>query len=108
MRSSIGTAGSPSTCPFSTAPGTPASPATSGRPACNDFSIGIELEGADTTPYERAQYGALSRVVRALMDRWPAIRPDRIVGHSDVAPGRKTDPGPAFDWPGFRRLLVRA
>lgn len=79
-----------------------------GRAACNDFSIGIELEGADTTPYERAQYGALSRVVRALMDRWPAIRPERVVGHSDVAPGRKTDPGPAFDWPGFRRRLARA
>ena len=78
-----------------------------GRPACNDFSIGIELEGADTTPYECAQYEALSCVVRALMARWPDIRPDRIVGHSDVAPGRKTDPGPAFDWPGFRRLLAR-
>ena len=79
-----------------------------GRPACNDFSVGIELEGTDTAPYERAQYEALSRLVRALMGRWPAIRPERIVGHSDVAPGRKTDPGPAFDWPGFRRLLARA
>ena len=79
-----------------------------GRPACNDFSIGIELEGTDTTPYERVQYEALSRVVRALMGRWPAIRTGRIVGHSDVAPGRKTDPGPAFDWPHFHRLLARA
>ena len=79
-----------------------------GRPACNDFSIGIELEGTDTTPYEPVQYGALCRVVRAAMDRWPAIRPDRIVGHSDVSPGRKSDPGPAFDWTAFRRRLARA
>ena len=79
-----------------------------GRAACNDFSIGIELEGTDTLPYERSQYEALADLARALMARWPAVRPDRIVGHSDVAPGRKTDPGPAFDWEGFRRLLVPA
>ena len=79
-----------------------------GRPACNDFSIGIELEGTDTLPYERIQYEALADLARAAMCRWPSVRPDRIVGHSDVAPGRKTDPGPAFDWDGFRRLLVPA
>lgn len=79
-----------------------------GRSACNDFSIGIELEGTDTLPYERSQYAALAALARALMARWPAVRPDRIVGHSDVAPGRKTDPGPAFDWEEFRRLLVPA
>ena len=77
-----------------------------GRPACNDFSIGIELEGTDSLPYERSQYEALAALTRALMSRWPAVRPGRIVGHSDVAPGRKTDPGPAFDWDGLRRLLA--
>ena len=75
-----------------------------GRDRCNDFSIGIELEGADRTPYEGAQYERLGNVCRVLMRRWPAITADRIVGHSDVAPLRKTDPGPAFDW---RRLHER-
>ena len=75
-----------------------------GRDRCNDFSIGIELEGADRTPYEAAQYERLGNVCRVLMRRWPAITADRIVGHSDVAPLRKTDPGPAFDW---RRLHER-
>ena len=75
-----------------------------GRARCNDFSIGIELEGADRTPYEGAQYERLGNVCRVLMRRWPAITADRIVGHSDVAPLRKTDPGPAFDW---RRLHER-
>ena len=79
-----------------------------GRYACNDFSIGIELEGTDSTPYERIQYETLAELVRTLMARWPAIRPDRIVGHSEVAPVRKTDPGPSFNWTGFRRLLARA
>ena len=78
-----------------------------GRPACNDFSIGIELEGTDTVPYERAQYERLAAIVRASMERWPGIRPDRIVGHCDVAPGRKTDPGPAFEWAELRRLIDR-
>ena len=77
-----------------------------GRPACNDFSIGIELEGTDSLPYERSQYESLADLARVLMSRWPAVRPDRIVGHSDVAPGRKTDPGPAFDWNRLRRLLT--
>ena len=78
-----------------------------GRAACNDFSIGIELEGTDTTPYEPGQYDALAGLVRAVMGRWPAVGPERVVGHSDVAPGRKTDPGPAFDWGRLRRLLSR-
>lgn len=75
------------------------------RVRCNDFSIGIELEGTDCTPYEDAQYARLGGVCLALMHRWPAIGSDRIVGHSDIAPHRKTDPGPAFDWPRLNDLL---
>ena len=78
------------------------------RARCNDFSIGIELEGADHTPYEAVQYERLGDVCRTLMDRWPAITADRIVGHSDVAPHRKTDPGPAFDWRRLESLLAAA
>ena len=70
-----------------------------GRERCNDFSIGIELEGCDDIPYTARQYRALGEVCAVLMRHWPAIAPERIVGHCDVAPGRKTDPGPAFDWP---------
>jgi len=66
-----------------------------GRPGCNDYSIGIELEGTDTKPYAAAQYATLVRLARALCRRYPIAA---IAGHSDVAPGRKTDPGPAFDW----------
>jgi AmpD protein len=69
-----------------------------GRPACNDFSIGIELEGTDQEPYCEAQYVALASVVRALHRAYPAIANDHLVGHSDIAPGRKTDPGVSFDW----------
>lgn len=76
-----------------------------GRTGCNDFSIGIELEGADDVPYEKAQYVQLTRVVHALMQAYPGIVRDHIVGHSDIAPGRKTDPGEAFDWSGFSCLL---
>jgi AmpD protein len=72
-----------------------------GRSGCNDFSIGVELEGADELPYEAAQYAILARLTRALMRRY---RLTAIAGHSDVAPGRKTDPGPAFDWDRYRRL----
>jgi N-acetyl-anhydromuramoyl-L-alanine amidase len=64
-------------------------------PACNDYSIGIELEGCDTEPYEQAQYLKLAAVTKALMTGWPAITRSRITGHSDIAPHRKTDPGPA-------------
>ena len=77
-----------------------------GREACNDFSVGIELEGSDTVPYEAAQYEALALLVRALGTAWPAITTGRIVGHSDIAPERKSDPGPAFDWPRLRALLA--
>jgi N-acetyl-anhydromuramoyl-L-alanine amidase len=73
-----------------------------GREQCNDFSIGIELEGADNVPYTDAQYTALAGLARMLMQRYPAITPARIVGHSDIAPGRKTDPGESFDWLRFR------
>jgi N-acetyl-anhydromuramoyl-L-alanine amidase len=74
-----------------------------GRERCNDFSIGIELEGTDTLAYAGAQYTTLARLVRALRRRYPIAD---VVGHSDVAPGRKTDPGPAFDWLRLRRLTA--
>ncbi len=69
-----------------------------GRHRCNDFSIGIELEGEDETPYEDCQYDVLHAVIRALCAAYPALSPRTVAGHSDIAPGRKTDPGPAFDW----------
>ncbi len=69
-----------------------------GRECCNDFSIGIELEGTDHIPYENKQYEALGRVISTLLRAYPSLSAERIVGHSDIAPGRKTDPGPAFDW----------
>lgn len=73
-----------------------------GREHCNDFSIGIELEGTDTRRYTTRQYRRLTRVVAEIRRRYPLITPARIVGHSDIAPGRKTDPGPAFDWTKIR------
>jgi AmpD protein len=76
-----------------------------GRSACNDFSIGIELEGADSIPFTDAQYHALATVSQQIMQRFPAITAQRITGHSDIAPGRKTDPGPAFDWDRYRALM---
>lgn len=76
-----------------------------GRERCNDFSIGIELEGMDDAPYEAAQYRELARVILALCAAYPTLSLDRIVGHSDVAPGRKTDPGESFDWPRLRAML---
>ncbi|MGC1522165.1 MAG: 1,6-anhydro-N-acetylmuramyl-L-alanine amidase AmpD [Steroidobacteraceae bacterium] len=79
-----------------------------GRDACNDFSVGVELEGTDSLPYEAAQYDALAEVVAALCLAYPRLSVDRLVGHSDIAPGRKTDPGPAFDWPRARRLIAAA
>lgn len=69
-----------------------------GQTRCNDFSIGIELEGEDNTPYEDRQYRVLIDVVRALLRAYPAISAREIAAHSDISPGRKTDPGPAFDW----------
>lgn len=76
-----------------------------GRPNCNDFSIGIELEGTDEIPYTKPQYQSLAAVTRLLMIHYPAITEDRIVGHCDIAPGRKTDPGSAFDWNYYRELV---
>ena len=73
-----------------------------GRERCNDFSIGIELEGTDDTPYMPAQYVVLAQLLKALKRRYPI---EAAVGHSDVAPGRKTDPGPAFDWDRLARLV---
>ena len=72
-----------------------------GRAGCNNFSIGIELEGTDTLPFSDRQYAALIRLTRVLQRAYP-IR--SITGHSDIAPGRKTDPGPEFEWP---RYLTR-
>lgn len=69
-----------------------------GRSNCNDFSIGIELEGTDDMPFEAIQYEQLIAIVQLLQKRYPLILRNRIVGHSDIAPGRKTDPGPFFDW----------
>ncbi|SFR41207.1 AmpD protein [Marinobacter daqiaonensis] len=77
-----------------------------GRKECNDYSVGIELEGADTIPYTEAQYHQLAVTARKIMVAWPEITPERIAGHSDIAPGRKTDPGPAFDWDRFMGLLA--
>lgn len=79
-----------------------------GRNRCNDFAIGVELEGTDTTPYEPIQYQTLAALSLALMHTYPAITAQRITGHEHIAPGRKTDPGPAFDWPAFLALLEQA
>ena len=76
-----------------------------GHEACNDYSVGIELEGTDELAYEDPQYRSLGSLIRALCATYPAMSSQRVVGHSDVAPGRKTDPGPAFDWPRLRQLL---
>lgn len=75
-----------------------------GREGCNDFSVGIELEGTDEGDYTAVQYERLVDLVEALDETYPKIRPERIAGHSDIAPERKTDPGPGFDW---RRLARR-
>lgn len=76
-----------------------------GRPACNDFSIGIELEGLDDRPYTAAQYRRLCATIRLLRRDWPGLGDAPVVGHSDIAPGRKTDPGTAFDWGRLRSGL---
>jgi AmpD protein len=77
-----------------------------GRGRCNDFSIGIELEGTDRRAYTDGQYRSLARVLRLLLRAYPALSRERIVGHSDIAPGRKTDPGPRFDWQRLRTALA--
>jgi N-acetyl-anhydromuramoyl-L-alanine amidase len=76
-----------------------------GKSCCNDFSIGVELEGSDTTPFTDLQYLALAALTRTLQSRYPITS---IVGHSDIAPGRKTDPGPCFDWERYRAALPGA
>lgn len=76
-----------------------------GRPRVNDFSVGVELEGCDIERFEDAQYEVLGDLTRALIDAYPAINASRIYGHSDISPGRKTDPGPGFDWDRFRATL---
>lgn len=73
---------------------------------CNDYSIGIELEGVDDIAYTDAQYTALTHVTQVLLEEFPALTRDRIAGHEQIAPGRKTDPGPAFDWAHYHRLLA--
>ena len=78
-----------------------------GREACNDYSIGIECEGTDDVPYEPAQYQTLRALLPMLLEAYPQITRERVVGHSDVAPGRKTDPGPSFDWSEYGDSRVR-
>jgi AmpD protein len=76
-----------------------------GRTCCNDFSIGIEVEGSDETPFTDNQYLALGRVTQEIMGYFPAITQDRITSHAAIAPERKTDPGPMFDWPRYREMI---
>lgn len=75
------------------------------RDCCNDFSIGIEMEGEDETPYTTAQYQVLSELIKSLINTYLGLNKQTIAGHSDIAPGRKTDPGNAFDWEYLNRLL---
>jgi len=77
-----------------------------GNECCNDFSIGIELEGTDTDTFESCQYETLVELVKALCIHYPALTTTRIAGHSDIAPGRKTDPGSGFDWNKLSALLA--
>ncbi|GAB5414777.1 MAG: 1,6-anhydro-N-acetylmuramyl-L-alanine amidase AmpD [Congregibacter sp.] len=76
-----------------------------GRQDCNDFSVGVELEGTDQLPYTPIQYQRLVELIRELRTHYPLLRRGGIVGHSDIAPGRKTDPGEAFQWPLLRDML---
>jgi len=78
-----------------------------GRERCNDYSVGIELEGVDDAAYEDVQYEALAGVLDALFAAYPGLGPDGLAGHSDIAPGRKTDPGPGFDWPRLQALAAQ-
>ncbi len=77
-----------------------------GRDKCNDFSIGIELEGTDDIPYEAIQYQVLAEVTNALLVHYPHLTRERIAGHQDIAPLRKTDPGKSFDWTHFYTLIA--
>lgn len=76
-----------------------------GREKCNDFSVGIELQGTDTLPYTESQYQTLIAVTKTIRSYFPNISVDNIVGHEDIAPGRKTDPGPSFDWQKYKSQL---
>lgn len=77
-----------------------------GRETCNDFSIGIELEGTDDSAFEEIQYQQLAKLINALTRSYPNISQNSLTGHSDIAPGRKTDPGTGFDWDKLRQLLT--
>jgi len=72
---------------------------------CNDYSIGIELEGTDDIPYQQAQYQQLAQITASLQHHYPRINNRNITGHCDIAPGRKTDPGKVFDWRHFHQML---
>jgi N-acetyl-anhydromuramoyl-L-alanine amidase len=76
------------------------------RERCNDFSIGIELEGTEDLPYTYEQYKQLVLVIQSLLQRYPKLNKERITGHSDIAPGRKTDPGDSFDWGRMHEMLA--
>ena len=76
-----------------------------GRSACNDYSIGIELEGSDDSEFRDEQYHCLAQVCRVLLGEYTGLSREHIVGHSDIAPGRKTDPGPGFNWPYLMELI---
>lgn len=76
-----------------------------GRPRCNDFSIGIELEGCDDVSYSDLQYQVLAETIKTLLETYPTLSTEHITGHCDIAPGRKTDPGKVFDWDYLHRLL---
>ncbi len=76
-----------------------------GREGCNDFSIGIEMEGTDSVPFEDQQYRALESVIKSLLKHYPHLKADAITGHEHIAPGRKTDPGPFFDWKKLGKTL---
>jgi len=77
-----------------------------GEQCCNDYSIGIELEGSDDLAYDNRQYDQLNALVTSLISRYPGIDSDAVCGHSEIAPGRKTDPGPAFDWQRMNKGIV--
>jgi AmpD protein len=79
-----------------------------GRECCNDYSIGIELEGSDNQPFEKQQYETLADLSRLLIEHYPLLSNENITGHSDIAPERKTDPGPYFEWQHYRDLLNKA
>jgi AmpD protein len=79
-----------------------------GQDCCNDFSIGIELEGSDNTPFTDAQYATLADATREIQRHYPAITPERITSHAAIAPDRKSDPGPQFDWSRYLASLSNA